>query len=135
MKKRIIIISVVIIALIISTTIYVFKSHNLHFNSNISLTPERNPLVPKDALWYGGQEGGSWIVVNPGSKPNVFSMKAYDRSGGLSVAGDFKVDENCANTILSVEEVRKLLNAYNGRKFFLITIGSDNKNCKLIPVE
>lgn len=56
--------------------------------------PPRPQNVPSDAVWAGGLDGGSFIVMKALSKPNWYSAQIYsDATGDLVFQGTLALDQ------------------------------------------
>lgn len=51
--------------------------------------PERAQGIPKDAVWAGGLDGGSWFLCNKEKGFRYFCRIYNDYSGELEAKGDF----------------------------------------------
>jgi len=92
--------------------------------------PERLNNIPQNAIWYGGKDGGVWIKIDNGSKPNSFYLEIYnDYTGELESKGEYFVKE-CYNKQFSLNEISKLISAFDGVKVLLTEI-EKGRNCYL----
>ena len=92
--------------------------------------PERPNNIPQNAIWYGGKEGGVWIKIDNSSKPNSFYLEMYnDHTGELEDKGDYFV-KDCSNKQFSLNEISKLISAFDGEKVILTEI-EQGRNCYL----
>ncbi len=97
--------------------------------------PERKSNIPSEAQWYGGKDGGVWIVVSSSHRPNSFNVVVYnENNGNVIVKGLYRASAECSNGNLTVEEVRKYINAFDGEKILLQKIKQD-RYCTLEFVE
>lgn len=104
-------------------------------NNSKQTPPERLAAIPKEAEWQGGADGGAWFIVNQGDSINTFKVKIYNESDGSLRADEiFRLSNNCSDTVLNVEEVRKLISFYDGEIIGLVNIRKE-KYCSLIPVK
>lgn len=130
MKRGAKIIGALGITLLIGLAIYF-----LMITSDNATAPERHSSIPNEAIWYGGSDGGSWVIVNEGDSTNTFKIKVYNESNGsLWTDGVFTISENCSNTILSVEDVRRSINGFDGKNLILSEIKLA-EHCTLVPLE
>jgi hypothetical protein len=118
--------------------LYSFLMLSLFFtmcSNNPVKPPERHSAIPKEAIWYGGADGGAWITVNEGDSINLFKVKVYNENDG-SLWADviFTVSNNCSDTVLNVEGVRQSINFYDGEIIGLTNIRK-GKYCGLVPVK
>lgn len=130
MKRETKIIGVLGITLLIGIAIYF-----LVITNNSATAPERHSSIPQEAIWYGGPDGGTWVIVNEGDSINTFKIKVYNESNGsLWADGVFTISENCSDTVLRVEDVRKLIEGFDGKNLILSEI-KQAKHCTLVPVK
>jgi len=56
----------------------------LLISCNAQQPPQRLPNIPKEAKWYGGKDGGCWILVQHTDSMNLFRITTYfDNSGEI----------------------------------------------------
>lgn len=56
--------------------------------------PPRPASVPTKAVWAGGVDGGSFILLEPTKKPDQYSAKIYgDNAGDVMFDGVLQVDQ------------------------------------------
>ena len=86
--------------------------------------PSRPSNVPQEAQWYGGADGGCWIIIHDTDTVNRFHVRCFfDGSGNLWEEGIYEVDTTVTKRTYTAEELRKVIIGYTGGN----TVGVNNK--------
>ena len=89
--------------------------------------------VPPDAIWVGGQDGGSWFKVNQVLPNSQFKISVYnDQNGQLLITSVFKMDTTCVGVNLDSADLLKHINAFDGTRV-LLNIDNHGISCSLVP--
>ena len=93
--------------------------------------PERLPIIPQEAFWIGGADGGNWYVVHDIRKHrNNANISVYgDQAGELIVSKRFILI--CPeNTETFITDLKEQIIAFDGRRI-LLEAEVGEKNCWL----
>ena len=86
--------------------------------------PPRPSNVPQEAQWYGGADGGCWIIIHDTDTVNRFHVRCFfDSDGELREEGIYEVDTTVTKKTYTAEELRKVILGYTGGDIVLV----DNK--------
>jgi hypothetical protein len=93
--------------------------------------------VPINAKWHGGADGGAWFVVNEANSENHFILEVYnDYEGSLLAKGEFMLNSDCiVDSVLSVEDIKKSIDAWTGETAMLNIVGKNKQYCSLIYLD
>ena len=70
--------------------------------------PPRPSNVPQEAQWYGGADGGCWIIIHDTDTVNRFHVRCFfDGSGNLREEGIYEVDTTVTKRTYTAEELRE----------------------------
>lgn len=97
--------------------------------------PKRKSNVPNEAQWYGGKDGGAWILINSTDFSNQYEVVVYfDSDGSIWSNGLYKVCRYCQEDSMKVEEIRNNISTFDGESVILKTI-KKGKYCTLELIE
>lgn len=97
--------------------------------------PERHANVPMEAIWYGGSDGGNWIIVDESTTNNHFKLRIYnDFTGELNRDEIFILNKACSELKFDADSICKYINAYDGERLILSVI-REGKHCYLTPLK
>ena len=102
---------------------------------NLSHTskPKRHADVPDEAVWYGGEDGGSWITVDKGKTVNSYKIKVFnDFTGEKKIDSLYTLSSPCRDIGLNTDSIVKYIDAFDGN-LVLLSIVKDGKYCSLAP--
>lgn len=89
--------------------------------------------IPPEAVWYGGQDGGHWMVVKKGNDKNAFYISIYnDFTGEIEKETLFSLSKSCCDLGFNIDSIYKHINAYDGERV-LLSIIKEGKSCYLKP--
>ncbi|HMF73815.1 MAG TPA: hypothetical protein VK616_20180, partial [Flavitalea sp.] len=90
--------------------------------------PKRPPIVPSEAEWVGGVDGGSWYQIIKVVSSNTFRIKIYnENSGDLEIDTAFVLNPTCSLKEIDSMTLVKSINGYDGEKI-LLTIPESGSN-------
>lgn len=99
----------------IRVTIWLLISSLTGCHSKVT-PPPKPPLVPANAVWAGGPDGGSFIECDVDAEHNVNRCLAYNESTGDVTGGGFFQLSGSARAARS-DELR--FNAFDGNRIYL----------------
>lgn len=97
--------------------------------------PEKPSVVPEEAVWKGGCDGGYWIELIDVKEDDKYRFKIYwGNDGDLAWDVDFTF-ENCRNIALTRTNWTEYVTWFSG-SFLGIINDSENKDwkCRLVPI-
>jgi hypothetical protein len=127
MGKRVLLF-LIFFLIIVAIAYFVFFDHKKNY------APKRLSTIPKSATWFGGPDGGSWILLKKIMPGKVFEINIYNEDTGLQESNtDFKLSPNCNLEELDSVTILKNIEAYDG-KDIILKINADGKHCFLTPL-
>jgi hypothetical protein len=95
--------------------------------------PERKDNIPEESRWYGGSDGGVWILISSANFPNQYKVVVYFENGSIWSNGLYQVCKYCQTDSMNIEEIKNNIEAFDGEAIILRTI-KQGKYCTLLPV-
>lgn len=115
--------------LIYAITIFSFIVGCSHKKDYPIQIPDRLSSIPIDATWVGGEDGGSWFLVQSIIGKDV-CMEIYDdRTGELLTNGCFTIS---CDIVLTKKQLIQEIIAYDGEKVIISIETEDGQNCTLL---
>lgn len=76
--------------------------------------PDKLPNIPEGAKWYGGSEGGCWLLVEKTDSVNIFDITIYfDNTGEIWEKGNYKIVPKI-NTSVVTDSLTKYIEGFDG---------------------
>ncbi len=96
--------------------------------------PKRNKNIPAAAQWYGGADGGVWMVVDSSKVLFSYEIAIYNEdTGGLLKKGIYRFSAACQEERIPVIKIKAMIDGYDGHRIFLDKIKA-GRACVLEPV-
>lgn len=100
---------------------------------NAQQPPQRLSNIQKAAKWYGGRDGGCWILVQRTDTINLFIITAYfDNSGEIWEKGSYTIEPK-VNHVIVADSLMNYIEGFDG-----VTIHTNfpfDKRCQLIKLK
>ena len=96
-------------------------------------TPTKPSKIPEAAVWYPGEQGGSWIELVE-TKGDDFRLRLYqDFSGELRLDSWSSLSDNCRALHFAAPDFHRYVRGYDGNVVWLTT-KEGRQDCQLKPV-
>jgi len=93
-------------------------------------TPQKPSRIPETAVWYPGEQGGSWIELVE-TRDSDFRLRIYqDFSGDLRLDSWFSLTANCRELHFSAPDFHRFVRGYDGTAVQLTT-QEGRQDCQL----
>lgn len=105
------------------------------FNRQVK-PPEKVSGIPEKAIWYGGADGGCWILIDSTPIRNQYNAECYfDSSGELWDKGVYEIDTLITKRTFTVKELTDSISGYFGSDFISTSIVRNGKWVSLTRVQ
>jgi len=96
---------------------------------DIGQKPEKINGIPTQAFWVGGQDGGTWFVIDSvDSKTRRIVARVYnDQTGDLIANKEYNL--TCSSVIINWTDLKQQIKGYDGNKILLTANSKDKINC------
>lgn len=98
--------------------------------------PEKLSGIPEKAKWYGGADGGCWILINNTPIKNQYYIECYfDGTGELWEKDVYELDTLITGKTFTAKELADSIAGYSGSDFVFTTIIRNGENIRLHRIQ
>ncbi len=94
--------------------------------------PKKPDLVPNEANWLGGADGGVWVYIKKKLNTEQYLINIYTDAGNLWVEDTFRIEDKCLPMLSDTINIFDLMSSFDGKDIILkIKSPDDEYFCRL----
>jgi len=94
--------------------------------------PKKPDIVPNEANWLGGADGGVWVFTKEKINSGQYLINIYTDAGSLWVEDTFRIEEKCLPMLSDAINIFDLMSGFDGKDIILKIKSPDDKYfCRL----